>query len=140
VNSSPDATQPLVADTVLVVDDEVFVRMPIAQYLRDCGYRVLEAANADEAMTVLEKSDIQVDVVLCDVELSGAMNGFAFAKWARTLRPGLSVLLAGTAERAANAAAELCEDGPLLMKPYDQRIVLDRIKRLLAARGREGGG
>jgi hypothetical protein len=48
------------------------------------------------------------------------------------------VILAGTAERAANAAAALCEDGPLLMKPYDQRIVLDRIKRLLAARGREG--
>jgi CheY-like chemotaxis protein len=125
-------------DTVLVIDDEVLVRMPIAQYLRDCGYRVLEAANADEAMIVLAKSDIQVDVVLCDVEMPGAMNGFGFAKWARTLRPGLSVMLVGTAERAANAAAELCEDGPLLMKPYDQRIVLDRIKRLLAAREREG--
>jgi CheY-like chemotaxis protein len=138
VNSSTDPTPPLVVDTVLVIDDEVLVRMPIAQYLRDCGYRVLEAANADEAMIVLAKSDIQVDVVLCDVEMPGAMNGFGFAKWARTLRPGLSVMLVGTAERAANAAAELCEDGPLLMKPYDQRIVLDRIKRLLAAREREG--
>ena len=113
--------------------------MPIAQYLRDCGYRVLEAANADEAMTILEKSDIQVDVVLCDVEMPGAMNGFSFAKWARTLRPGLAVILAGTAERTVNAAAELCEDGPMLRKPYDQRIVLDHIKRLLAARGREDG-
>lgn len=138
MNSSTDPTPPLVVDTVLVIDDEVLVRMPIAQYLRDCGYRVLEAANADEAMIVLAKSDIQVDVVLCDVEMPGAMNGFGFAKWARTLRPGLSVMLVGTAERAANAAAELCEDGPLLMKPYDQRIVLDRIKRLLAAREREG--
>ncbi len=139
VNPSADPTKPSVVDTILVVDDEVLLRAPIAQYLRDCGYRVLEAANADEAMTILEKSDIQVDVVLCDVEMPGAVNGFIFAKWARTLRPGLSVILAGTAEHTVNAAAELCEDGPLLMKPYDQQIVLDRIKRLLAARGREGG-
>jgi DNA-binding response OmpR family regulator len=130
----------LVVDTVLVVDDEVLVRIPIAQYLRDCGYRVLEAANADEAVTILEKDDFQVDVVLCDVEIPGAVDGFGFAKWARTVRPGLSVILAGTAERTVNAAAELCENGPLLMKPYDQRIVLDRIKRLLAARERGGGG
>jgi CheY-like chemotaxis protein len=40
-------------ETTLFVEDEVLVRMPIAQYLRDCGYRVIEAANADEAMTVL---------------------------------------------------------------------------------------
>ena len=46
------------------------------------------------------------------------------------------MILAGTAERAANAAAELCEDGPMLMKPYDPQIVLDHIKQLLAARAR----
>jgi hypothetical protein len=45
--------------------------------------------------------------------------------------------LAGTAERAANAAAELCEDGPLLTKPHEE-IVLDHIKQLLATRAREG--
>jgi CheY-like chemotaxis protein len=40
-------------ETVLVVEDDVLIRMPISQYLRDCGYRVIEAANADEAMAVL---------------------------------------------------------------------------------------
>jgi hypothetical protein len=66
------------------------------------------------------------------------MNGFGFAKWARIQRPALEVILAGTAERAVNAAAELCEDRPMFMKPYDPQIVLDHIKRVLAARGREG--
>ena len=37
-------------ETILLVEDEVLVRMPIAQYLRDCGYKVVEAVNADEAM------------------------------------------------------------------------------------------
>ena len=44
--------QPANQETILVVEDDVLVRMPIAQYLRDCGYKVIEAANADEATTV----------------------------------------------------------------------------------------
>ena len=112
--------------------------MPISQYLRDCGYHVLEAANADEAVIIMQEPDIQIDVVLCDIEMPGAMNGFAFAKWARIQCPGLAVILAGTAERAANAAAELCKDGPMFTKPYEPQMVLNHIKRVLAARGHQG--
>jgi CheY-like chemotaxis protein len=138
MNSPADKSKPVAVETVLVLDNEVLVRMPIAQYLRDCGYRVLEAASVDEAMTILQKPDIQVDVVLSDVEMPGSMNGFGFAQWARSVRPGLKIVLAGRPERTADAAAELCEHGPLLMKPYDQKIVLEHIKRLLAARARQG--
>jgi hypothetical protein len=42
-------------------------------------------------------------------------------------------------DRAAHAAGKLCEHGPILTKPYDHKIVLDHIKRLLAARVRQGG-
>jgi hypothetical protein len=55
------------------------------------------------------------------------------------VRPELQILLAGTPGRTVQNAAELCEAGPLLMKPYDHKIVLDRIKRLLAARAQQGG-
>ena len=40
-------------ETVLVIDDEVIARMVISEYLRHCGYRVIEAANSDEALAVL---------------------------------------------------------------------------------------
>jgi DNA-binding LytR/AlgR family response regulator len=78
--------------------------------------------------------ELHVDVVLTDIEMPGAMNGFAFAKWACSVRPELDIVLAGTPERAAYAAGELCEHGPILTKPYDHRLVLDHIKRLVAAR------
>src|ERR1700723_771708 len=91
---------------------------------------LLEAANADEAAIVLQKQDIQVDVVLTDIAMRGAMNGFGFARWARSLRPELHIVLAGTPERTARAAGELCEHGPILTKPYDHKLVLDHIKRL----------
>jgi hypothetical protein len=43
-----------------------------------------------------------------------------------------------TPGRTVQNAAELCEAGPLLMKPYDHKLVLDRIKPLLAARAQQG--
>jgi DNA-binding NtrC family response regulator len=120
-------------ETILVVEDDVLVRMPIAQYLRDCGYKVIEAANADEAMTVLLHSDTTVDVVFSDIEMPGSVDGFGLAKWIRENRPGLDVLLAGTVSRAVESAKSLCEQGPI-PKPYEAQIVHNHIRRLLAAR------
>jgi CheY-like chemotaxis protein len=121
-------------ETILVVEDEVLVRMVICDYLRDCGYRVIEAAGADEAMLVLQQDDPAIDAVLSDVEMPGAMDGFALAQWIRRHRPGLDVILVGNPQRAAQAAADLCERGPTLAKPYEPRAVVDRIRRLLAER------
>ena len=49
--------------------------------------------------------------------MPGTMKDFGFAQWARSVRPGVDIVLAGTPERAAHAAGELCEQGPHLMKP-----------------------
>src|SRR5712671_4684616 len=108
---------PGVIETILVVEDEVLIRMAISEYLRHCSYRVLEAANSDEALVILQKQDIQVDVLLTDIDMPGSMSGFGLSQWARTFRPELEVVLAGTMERAAEAAAELCHDNPLVKMP-----------------------
>jgi CheY-like chemotaxis protein len=121
------------AETILVVEDDVLVRMPIAQYLRDCGYKVIEASNADEAMQALLHEEIVIDVVFSDIEMPGAVDGFGLARWIRQHRPGLDVLLAGTVPRAVQEAKELCAEGPV-PKPYDAQLVHTRIRRLLAAR------
>jgi CheY-like chemotaxis protein len=122
------------AETVLVVEDDVLVRLVIAGYLRDCGYRVLEAASAAEALRLLERDEARVDVVLTDVQMPGEMDGFALAQWVRRVRPEVEVLLAGTPARAADAAAELCDEGPSRERPDTPSAVLARIRRLLATR------
>jgi CheY-like chemotaxis protein len=122
-------------ETVLIVDDEVLVRMVIGAYLRDCGYRVIEAASADEAMRVIEQDkEGAVSVVLTDVAMPGERDGFVLAQWIRQRRPGCEVILAATPARAADAAGDLCEQGPMLGKPYEPQVVVDRIRRLLALR------
>ena len=125
--------KPNLQETILLVEDEVLVRVPIAQYLRDCGYRVIEAVNAEEAMTVLLHEETVVDVVFSDIEMPGAVDGFGLAKWIREHRPGLDVLLAGTINRTVENAKQLCAEGAV-RKPYDAEIVHNHIKRLLAAR------
>jgi len=108
--------------------------MTLSEYLRTCGYRVIEAASGEEALTVLEDFDLSVDVALTEVALRGRLDGFQLAAWIRERRPQTAVILAGTPMRAAKAAGDLCEDGPLMSKPYDPQLVVDRIKRLLSVR------
>ncbi len=132
--TSNDSEPTAAAETVLVVEDEVLIRMVISEYLRDCGYKVIEAANADEAILVLQHKKLTIDVVFTDIEMPGSMDGFGLSQWVRANRQGLDVILVGNPARAAAAAAELCESGPALSKPYEPQVVVDRIKRLLAER------
>jgi CheY-like chemotaxis protein len=133
-SSDPGSESTAGTETVLVVEDEVLIRMVISAYLRDCGYKVIEAANADEAILVLQQEELTIDVVFTDTEMPGSMDGFGLSQWIRAKRQGLEVILVGSPARAADAAGELCESGPTLSKPYEPQVVLDRIKRLLAER------
>jgi response regulator RpfG family c-di-GMP phosphodiesterase len=126
--------------TVLVLEGDVLVRMPIVQLLRECGYRVVEATTTDQAIAILERTNIPVEVVLSEIDIPGSINGFGFAHWARSVRPELQILLAGTPEHTVRNAAELCEAGAMLRKPYEHKLVLDRIKRLLVARAQQRRG
>lgn len=133
--TSPDTTAGVTEiQTLLVVEDEILIRFQICDYLRECGFRVIEAASADEALIVLQEPDLPVNIVLSDVEMPGTMDGFGLSKWLRANKPGIPIILVGSPARAAEAAAELCENGPLLSKPYEPQILLDRIKRILAER------
>jgi CheY-like chemotaxis protein len=64
--------------------DDALVGMPVSEYLRHCGYRVLEAANSDEALLLSHNPDTQVDVVMIDVGDSGAMSGFKLTQRVHT--------------------------------------------------------
>ena len=124
---------PLAPDTILIVEDEVLARIVLAEHLRGCGYRVLEAGNAAEAIMVLE-SDYAVDILFTDIGLPGAMNGFALCAWARKHRSGIRIIVTSGLDRAAHEASDLCEEEPYLRKPYDPDSLVREIKRLLAHR------
>ena len=107
----------------------MLVRMPIAEYLRDCGYMVLEADSADEAMELIDGED-PVDLVFSDVRMPGAMDGLDLARWMQRTHPAVPVLQTSgyTGDRFLEQ-----EYGParLIEKPYSQAKVVRRIQSLL---------
>jgi two-component system, response regulator PdtaR len=64
---------------VLVVEDEILLRVIIAEALREAGMRVIEVGNADEAMEHLE-AGTPIDFVFTDIELPGSMDGLEFVR------------------------------------------------------------
>jgi len=126
---------------VTVVEADILIRHPLAEYLRECGYRVLQASNTDEAQKLFtqRRRRIAIDVILIDVAAPGSINAFSLARWIRENHPAVDVILSGSVEAVTEKAGELCEHGPPLSKPYDHQLVADRIRRLLAARDRADG-
>jgi DNA-binding NtrC family response regulator len=119
---------------ILIVDGDIVTRHVIADYLRHCAYKVVEAANVDEALVILVEPTLAIDVILCEVTALGSQGCFELANWVRANRPELEVKLASGVEKAAQTAAELCENGPHLARPFEPEAVVDYIKRLRASR------
>jgi len=128
------AHQPGESQRLIVVDGEVLVRHVISDYLRTCGYIVVEASSTDEAAIVLDDVTFAVDAVLCDADAPGSRSAFQLRSWALQRRSEVQVILAGSIAAAANKAAELCEEGPQLRRPYDPQGVVDYIRRMLGIR------
>ncbi|HEX4078591.1 MAG TPA: response regulator [Rhizomicrobium sp.] len=117
--------------TILIVEDEALVRMSLSDFLQECGFKVLEAANADAAILAFQATTTIIDVVLTDVRMPGTMDGFGLAQWVREHRPGIPVLLVSADTKKADAATDLCEK--IIDKPFDFHFVLARLPQVIEA-------
>ena len=129
-----DVSLEQIPSSILMVDGDIISRHVIADYLRHCGYDVVEAADIEEAYCALGEPTLSIDVILFDVLTLGSQSGFELATWIRNNQPKLEVKLVGGFETAAETAAELCQSGPHLKKPYESDLVVDYIRRLRASR------
>ena len=116
------------AETILLVEDETFVREVTSEVLRSAGYMVLAAKDAVEAIRVYERTGSEVDLLLTDVVLPGE-SGHALAARMRRENTELQVLfVTGYPEyiAMAEAAHEEC-----LAKPFSTGVLLRRVRQLL---------
>ena len=109
---------------VLVVEDEILIRVLIADELRAEGFSVVEAATADEALSFFQ-AGVQVDLVLSDIKLPGVLNGVDLIRRLRAGAPNLlTVLTSGNSPGVHEADA-------FLPKPYEVRQAVVLIATLL---------
>ncbi len=115
---------------VLVVDDEVLIRLIMADELRDAGYRVIEASSADEALALLT-SGLSVDLLITDVRMPGTLDGLGLARAARQLRPELAIVVSSGHIRSEGGDLGGIVDA-YLPKPYLPVQLIELARGLLA--------
>ena len=133
--SQPLATESAAAqpagDVILVVEDDDSIRRLAREVLEEHGYRVLEAACAEEAITVAGRSPA-IDLLLTDIVMKG-MNGHELANRLLAIRPGTKVLdMSGYAESGAIQQDTLEPGRNILSKPFQPREILAKVVEILA--------
>jgi CheY-like chemotaxis protein len=118
--------QGLSRDTILLVEDEVLVRMSLAEQLHDAGYVVLEASSAQEALDLLWSQ--RVRVVLSDIRLPGNLDGVGLARAIRAQYPEVKIMLASG---QSFSAGHWWEHDGFFRKPYNAKRLIEHIKSLL---------
>jgi two-component system cell cycle sensor histidine kinase/response regulator CckA len=118
-------------ETILLVEDDEGVRGLVLRMLRASGYAVLESADAEDALRLLEARTGPVHLLLTDVMLP-RMNGRMLAERVRILRPGTKALLMSGYTDDAILRHEMIEGGlPLLHKPFTPSALFTRIREVL---------
>ncbi|MFC3174164.1 response regulator [Novosphingobium bradum] len=113
-------------DPILLVEDEIFIRLANADWLREAGYGVIEAGDAAEALAVLASGQ-PLALLATDITMPGSIDGLALAEKARAARPGLPVALLSARvpddhSRHADAA---------LAKPFGPRQLIGLVADLI---------
>lgn len=103
----------LVPARILVVEDEVLIRLALADALRGAGFSVVEASNADEALSYLQAGG-HIDLVFSDINMPGSLNGLELALRIRDDFPFLAIILTSGYE----LTQKLNGIGRFIQKPY----------------------
>ena len=77
---------------ILVVEDEMLIQIMVSDSLRDAGFNVIEAFNADEAVRILH-TGVKIDLMISDVRMPGSMDGLGLLEYSLEMFPTLPVIL-----------------------------------------------
>lgn len=100
---------------VLIVEDEPLVRELAVAAIQEAGLEVVEAANADEAIDILQRR-CDVGVLFTDVDMPGQLDGLALARLVHEHWPAIRLILT-----SGRSLPEPAFDGQFVAKPYSLR-------------------
>ena len=113
---------------VLIVEDELLLRMNAIDMIKSAGFEVVEAANADEAIEILEvRRDITV--VFTDIQMPGSMDGLKLARAVRGRWPPIKIV--ATSGLVDVGEKDLPEGGRFLAKPYRSEDLAEMLRELI---------
>jgi two-component system, response regulator PdtaR len=114
--------------TVLIVEDEILLRMDAMQSLESAGLIVVEAGSADEAISILEERD-DIHLVFTDIHMPGSMDGLKLAHFVRDRWPPIRII--ATSGHAKIDETDLPQGCRFIPKPYRGVEVAEVIHHLI---------
>ena len=120
---------PIKRQTVLVVEDEPLLRMTAVDMVEGAGFEAVEAADADEAIRILEaRTDIRI--LFTDIDMPGSLNGLRLAAAVRDRWPPIEIVI--VSGHMKPRPDELPDRSLFFSKPYDDRKVTDALRGFAA--------
>jgi CheY-like chemotaxis protein len=116
---------------VLLVEDELLIRMWLADNLADAGFDVLEAEDGDHALLMIKQTD-SLDLLITDIQMPGRTDGNLVAACAKQIHPGLPVIYASG--RPASLRNAIGPRDAFIPKPFTGATLLSTALRLLEDR------
>jgi CheY-like chemotaxis protein len=114
--------------TILVVDDDEVLRMCAAEVVADAGFAPLEAANADEAVAILEnRSDVAL--LFTDVQMPGSMDGLGLARTVHDRWPAIKIIL--VSGRVEVSERERPVNSRFFQKPFAMKQIIEGIQDMI---------
>src|SRR5664280_717345 len=124
-------TAPRGTETIMVVEDDPFVRSFVVKRLESLGYAVVTAVDGNDALRKL-RTGIHIDILFTDIVMPGGINGWELADQAKQVQPGLPVLLtSGYALETLVQQRRLQPGAMVLSKPYRRDALARRLREIL---------
>lgn len=122
---------PVVPAVVLVVEDEMLLRMRAVDIVEDAGFTSVEAVDADEAVAILEsRSDIAM--VFTDIQMPGSMDGLQLAHIVHKRWPPIKIILVSGQLKQTNA--DIPTNSRFYLKPLEAKEMTAQLQRMIGPR------
>jgi CheY-like chemotaxis protein len=118
---------------ILVVEDELLLRLMAVDIVEDAGFEALAAATADEALAILEARADDVRLVFTDIQMPGSMDGLRLAHAVRDRWPPVELVV--TSGRCSIGENDLPDRGRFIAKPYDVHALSQVFQEMAGAEG-----
>jgi len=123
-------TSPSIPPNVLVVEDEMVLRMRAVDIVEDAGFKAVEAVNADEALSILEsRSDISL--LFSDIQMPGTMDGLKLAHAVHDRWPSIKIILVSGQERPSDG--DQPADSRFFGKPLEVKHMIAQLQEMVGA-------
>jgi CheY-like chemotaxis protein len=123
--------RPLSVSAVLVVEDDEMLRMCAANVVADAGFTPIEAANADEAVAILE-SRADITLLFTDIQMPGSMDGLGLARTVHDRWPAIKIIL--VSGRAELSERDRPANSRFFQKPFATKLIIEGLQDMIRSR------